>query len=219
MSIEQREIIVMKAILALLMAVLLGAGATACGSSTNTSTTSRVTQQQPSHRTASASTTVAAPPGGYLKNDNDTDPDDKPRNRGNPEEPGDESNLVAPFGHRKANAADTSAITTLVKSYFAASAAENGARACSLLATHLADGLGANGGGQACAAAMSPLLRQQHTRLAADDVSTMVVTSVHAKGNLGVAILGFRATPEGSILVEREGHTWKIDALFASGMS
>jgi len=47
----------------------------------------------------------------------------------------------------------------------------------------------------------------------------MVVISVHAKGNLGLAVLGFRRVPESEILVEREGSSWKIDALFDSEMT
>jgi hypothetical protein len=214
----------MKPTLALLASVLLGVGMSACGTGARTDGTSRVTPDAASAHKGSAatsSTAIASSPDGYLKYDGDKDFDDTQGGRNDPEY--DSSILFSSLGGR-ASAADTQAVTTLVKSYFAASAAEDGARACSLLAAGLADGLQANQSQSAgsphdrCANSLSSLLAQQHSQLVADDVATMVVTSVHVKGNLGVAALGFRAAPESEILVEREGHTWKIDALFAGLM-
>ncbi len=208
--------------LAVLATALLGLGATACGGATATTPTS-----PPSHTTGTTSNARAGPPAhadsstGYLKNDGDKDSDDAERDRASPE--GDASILFAPFGHR-ASAADARAVTNLVKSYYAASAAEDGAKACSLLTAGLALGVGADqrpsglNAPERCAASMAALLAQQHRQLIADDVATMVVTSVHAKGNLGVAALGFRTMPESELLVEREDHAWKIDALFAGLM-
>jgi hypothetical protein len=208
--------------LALLATALLGLGMTACGGAAATT--------PPSPLSPTAGTTdeaTAGPPthvgssSGYLKNDGDKDSDDAERDRASPE--GDASIIFAPFGHR-ASTADARAVTNVVKSYYAASAAQDGAKACSLLTASLALGVGADHAGsvgiarERCAASMSLLLKQQHRQLVADDVATMVVTSVHVKGNLGVAALGFRAMPESELLVEREGHAWKIDALFAGLM-
>ncbi|HTA15893.1 MAG TPA: hypothetical protein VK781_13640 [Solirubrobacteraceae bacterium] len=121
----------------------------------------------------------------------------------------------------EASEADTRAVTAVIRKYYAAAAAEDGQAACQLLYSSLATGLaeGVGGGGKTCPAAISVLFKQQHSHIVADDVPTMVVISVHAKGNLGLAVLGFRRVPESEILVEREGSSWKIDALFDSEMT
>ena len=116
-------------------------------------------------------------------------------------------------------------MSTLVKSYYAAAAAGDATKACSLLVASFAAGLAtsqvqsAPGTRGTCSASMSRLLRQLHQRLVADDIATMMVTSVHVKGKVGLAALGFRTMPEGEILVEREGHVWKIDALLDGEMT
>jgi hypothetical protein len=213
----------MKPILALLTTALLAVGATACGAGTVKAPASPVSSEaRPPGGTTTAPASIASS-GGYLKNDGDKDFDDPEHGRGRGDPEYDASILFAPFGPR-ADPADARAVTTLVKSYYAASAAENGAKACSLLSAGLTIGVGGDPGGSAgsvgngCASSMSSLLKQQHQLLLQEEVATMVVTSVHVKHNLGVAALGFRRMPESEILVEREGRTWKIDALFGGDM-
>jgi hypothetical protein len=41
---------------------------------------------------------------------------------------------------------------------------------------------------------------------------------VRVKADLGLAVIAFKTTPESEIVLEREGHTWKIDALFGGYM-
>lgn len=205
----------MRPLLALLVTTLLGATAVACGGAgKSASSTSLV-----AHNAIAPSRTVQS--GGYLMNDGDTDDDDK-----HPSDKAlqDDQSLFVTYGEN-ASPTDTRTITALVKSYLAASAAGDGAKACSLLHANLAIGLGASQGQSAqgargtCAAAMSRLLEQQRQQLAADDVPTMVVTGVYVKGDAGLAIMGFRATPENEIVLQREGPTWKIDALFATDVT
>ncbi len=209
-------IVAIKPALALALSVLLSAGILACGDSAGTNRALGV-----SPHTQQETTTTVATPGGYLKNDGDKDPDDLTHNALSPEY--DSPILFAHFP-RKADPADTRAVAAIVKSYYAASAADEGAKACSLLTAGLADALGTGRGrstGSAsggCAESMTRLLRQQHQGPTPAEVSTMVVTSVHVKGNLGVAALGFKGTSESEILVEREGHAWKVDALFGGLM-
>lgn len=157
----------------------------------------------------------AMPPGGYLKSDGDTDHDDSPASTRPSQD--DESLMAASkFG---ASQADKRAIATVVKRYYAAAAAGDGTKGCSLLDSTLAAGVTEGqgqpppGGGRDCAASLSLLFKQQHQQLVADDVSTMVVTEVHVEGRVGLAKLGFRAAPEGEILLQREGGAWKMDAL------
>lgn len=202
---------------ALLAVALLSAAMAGCGGS-GKGTSSAPAGAHSAGLGAGAAKTIpspAAPPGGHLKEDGDQDGDDRPRSRG---AESDDRSFLATYGHT-ASPSDAGAIRRLVKSYYAAATAGDAAQTCSLLASSLVAGLAgiqqqptrpARG---TCAASVAPLLRQQHQRLIAEEVATMVVISVHVKGNLGLAVLGFRTMPEAAIIVEREGHTWKIDAL------
>ncbi|MGA9876674.1 MAG: hypothetical protein WBQ21_12790 [Solirubrobacteraceae bacterium] len=189
----------MKPLCALLITALLGLGVAACGSTSATIATS----------------------GSYLKKDGDKDfDDDGPQKKVHTN---DDAVLLAASGGEPGERTKQ-AITAVVKRYYAAAAAEDGATACSLLYSTLANAVAssqtvtASAGGKTCAAAMSLLYKQQHVQLAADNVATMLVTGVHVKGNLGLAVLGFRTMPEGEILVELEGGAWKIDSLLDSLM-
>jgi hypothetical protein len=207
----------MKRSLALLVTAALGLTGIACGANSATHSNS------PPHTTAAAATGArpSTAPGGYSKDDGDNDFDDEASYHGTPAN--DDRGLLASYGP-KASPAVARAVAGVVKRYYAASAAGDAATACSLLAASVAGGLAAQSqpspdGGHTCAAAMSSLLAQQHKQLLGEDVSTMAVTAVHAKGTLGLAVLRFRTAPESEILVEREGHTWKIDALFGVYMT
>lgn len=153
--------------------------------------------------------------GRYLT-DEDRDRDDKahPANAEN-----DDTTLFGNYGGR-ADPADTHAVSALVRRYYAAAAAGEAAQACSLLTASLAAEAASDRQAPsrhgACAAYMARLLKEQHQRLASDEVGTMGVTSVYAKGNLGLAVLGFRRMPAATIAVEREGRTWKVDAFLDS---
>jgi hypothetical protein len=197
---------------ALLVSAAIAACLMACGSSS----------RSPSGGTRSSGTTVAstsaAPPGGYIKDDGDKDGDDP-----HPTDPGqDDQSLLATYGHRASTSA-AHTISALVKHYYAAALAGDGAQACALLDAGLAAGLISSQsqtkrGAGACAAAVAPLLAQQHQHLLAEDPATMTVTGVYVNGNLGLALLGFRDSPETDIVVEREGHAWKIGALIDSNV-
>jgi hypothetical protein len=156
----------------------------------------------------------------YAKIDGDADADDqRPPGR----HADDASPVLARYGPR-ARPEDARAIAALVKSYYRASLAGAATRACSLLSSSLAEGLSAAQRGSAegragCAEPMGVLLTEQHRRLVSEEVSTMRVSSVHVKGDLGLAVLNFHRTPESVIVVEREGGTWRIDALVGTYMS
>lgn len=168
-------------------------------------------------------TTKLAPPGGYLKADGDGDNDD---DNGHQKKGtvNDDVTLLSYYGGT-APPADRQAITAVIKRYYAAAVAEDGMTACSLLHSSVALALAkgqsqaTQAGKAACAAALAPLLKQQHKYLVAIEVPTMVVPVVHAKGDLGLAVLGFRSQPEGEILVEREGRAWKLGALLDSELT
>jgi hypothetical protein len=192
-------------LLALLASALLAGGALACDSSSSSSSTAPV-----ANNTASTSTS-----GGYLKEDADSDGDDP-----HTTQPGqDDQEFLAGYGPLT-DPATTSTIASVVRRYYAASVAGNGAGACALLNAALATSL-AGGQGQAagtCATGIAPVLTEQHQRLRTEEPATMTVIGVRAKGNLALAILGFKHAPESDILLQREDNTWKIDALYDSLM-
>jgi hypothetical protein len=203
-----------KALPWLLVTALLSASLSACGAGTGAGSS-------PASHDSSAAATIstaahATEPGGYLKEDADKDGDDGYYPNG-PKQ--DDEQILALYGG-KAPAAEARAIAALVKRYYAASVAGNGAGACALLSPGVVAGVVAlqqsqtARGSSACATAIAPLLAHQHQRLLAEEPATMVVTGVYAKGELGLALLGFRSAPESDIVVAREGHVWKIDSVF-----
>jgi hypothetical protein len=162
-----------------------------------------------------ATSTRLAPKAAYLREDGDKDGDEEgERNRGQD----DDSAQFARYA--RANTVDAKTIAKLVRRYYAAAFAGDGAKACSMLSTTIAHGVpleqaqATQRSGDTCATAIEPLLRQQHGHLAAEDVRRIVVVGVHVKGDTALAVLGFRALPEAQIGLEREGGRWKIDALF-----
>ncbi len=184
--------------LAPLAAGLLACGLGACGGS--------------SDRAPASTSAVAGTRGGvYDTQDGDNDPDD----RRAPGFVNDEESLFPTYG-RGASPADARTIASLVKRYLAAAAAGDGATACSLLDATLLRELGEAGderGDEAeCAKILPSLFERERPRLSAADVATMTVISVHVKGRLGLAELGFRTLPEQELIAEREGREWKIDA-------
>jgi hypothetical protein len=211
----------MRSLLALLAAALLGVGTTGCGDAGNAGSTS----QPPSDTIAAASdssgaVSSATSPGGYSKKDGDKDNDDNLR--GNKSAENDDAALLHSYGGDVAQVVRQE-VTALVRRYYTAALAADGVRACSLLSASLAGGVAEepaqpSATTNSCASTVAALFRQQHTQLAADDVPTMGVTEVRAKGNLGLAVLGFRRLPEGEILIAREGGAWKIDSLLDSEM-
>jgi hypothetical protein len=185
----------MRPLLAPLAVVLLSTGAFACGG-TNKNTGS----------TPSTTAPNGVSPVRNLEDDNDGDNDNE---------------LVRSFAP-EASAADTRTVTALVKRYYAAAYADDGATACSLLYTPLAKVIANEYGhspdtqalhGKTCAAVLSKLFKQEHRRLAAE-VAIMKVSTVRVSGNNGLVMLYFSGTrPERYFAVEREGGIWKMDTL------
>lgn len=202
---------------ALLSIVLLGVGLTACAGGAHT------VSDQPTGTGANGSTTTttasyAKSSGGYLKYDGDKDSDDLAHN--SERSVNDEKGFLAIYGG-EANQTDARTIASVVKGYYAALAAGDGAKACTLLDHSLATDLDENAarsGGGSCATYLHGLPEEQQRQLKEEEVSTMVVFGVHVKGGQGVALLGFRHAAEGEILVEREGRAWKIGAVLGGQM-
>jgi hypothetical protein len=157
-----------------------------------------------------------------LISDGDRDNDD----REHPIKGFEKTDTLAPLSYGKeADSTERRDVTSVVKRYYAAAAADNGIQACSLLAPTLAQGLGesegqtAHGTANNCPATVSLLFKQQHQQLAADEVATMTVIDVRVSGDVGVATVGFRAALSGRIHVKREDGAWKVNALLDTGSS
>jgi hypothetical protein len=122
---------------------------------------------------------------------------------------------------QEASSADRHAITALVKRYYAAAAADDGATACALIYSPLSESVAEDYGqapgpaslqGRTCQVVMSKFFRQVPGQPAAV-LATTEVTGVRVKGRRGFALLRSKAVPEGDIPVERELGTWKIGTL------
>lgn len=133
--------------------------------------------------------------------------------------PHDDTNNSAElhYGH-PANAADRKAITTLIRGYYRAAVAGDGAAACSLIYSSLVEAIpedfGQYGppylrGGKTCVAVMDKLFNHLHTQLAAE-LPRLSVATVRLKKRRGLVFLSFGALPERKLFVEREGAKWKL---------
>jgi hypothetical protein len=127
---------------------------------------------------------------------------------------------IRKYGHA-ADAAEARAVTAVVKGYLAAGAASNGAAACPLLFSLLAESIPEDYGqppgppalrGKTCAVVMSKLFGEHHAELALHDAK-LKVTGVRVSGKRGWALLGVGEGSDHMLLLHREGKAWKVDQL------
>jgi hypothetical protein len=197
---------------------LLGLGVSACGNAGKRTGSAPESSSSTAAAAAAAAAGTVTPVGGYLRGDGDVDDEANHTDQ--------DDYATRNYGHA-ASAADVRAIVALVKRYYAAGAAGDGAAGCTLIYSGLANspslGEAAEEAyppapgvpllrGQSCARIMSLLFKEDHQRLAAD-FATVEVTRVRVKGSRGLALLGFRTTPERQIPLRHERGTWKIEAL------
>jgi hypothetical protein len=207
----------MRSLLALSIVGLLSVCLAACGGSKGTDASSRASTAV-KEVTVSTTPTYAPPAPVKAKADADHDNDigaaDDDTN----------NNSVLDYGHA-ADASDARTITSLIKRYYAAALAEDGAKACSMLYSTLEESVPEDYGqsppsqpylrGTTCAAVLRLLFKHNHPQLAVEypklDVARVRLMEHHA-----IVILHFGAMPERQISVAREGHTWKIEMLLDS---
>lgn len=195
----------MKATIAICAVLLAGlvAGCGGAGKSTGTDAGSS---------SASSGATVA----GGLKDSPDLDRDANT----------DDDTVVLDFGHA-ASASELREITNLLKRYFAAAAAANGAEGCRMFAAVIAESVVEDYGrapsspdvrGNSCAAVMSKLYDRQRQQLRLKS-RTLVVTGARVEGDRGLGLMRFTTMSEPrKITLRREGSRWKIRDLFDTGM-
>ncbi|MGC2374862.1 MAG: hypothetical protein WA484_13400 [Solirubrobacteraceae bacterium] len=130
---------------------------------------------------------------------------------------------VRSFGHA-AGVADNQAVAELVRRYYAAAAAHDDARACSLTYYILAESIPEEYGGppgpqylrgaSTCQAVLSRVFEHFHTQL----IDPPQVTGVRVNGDVAYALLAWRTLPAGYMQVRREGRSWKIDRVLAASL-
>jgi hypothetical protein len=134
-----------------------------------------------------------------------------------------DSRLVASVKATKMD--DALAVASVVERYYAALAAGDGARACSLLIPKLASSVAEDygqapgpsflRGGKTCPAVIALLSKHYRARLA----GPVAVTAVHVYGNGAVALLGSESLPASNFNLERVGGVWKAGALTGDVLS
>jgi hypothetical protein len=147
--------------------------------------------------------------------DNDADFDnDAIKNKGYYD--GDDSAISATG--QAARPTEERAIAALVKRYYAAAAAGDGAKACRLIYSTLEEAIPEDYGqppgpaysrGKTCAVVMSKTFAHSHSQLAGG----FAVTGVRIEGKEARALLGSRTLPASFILLRRERGVWKINEL------
>ena len=195
-------------------------GASACGEA------SKGTKSTPGHssNTTAASTDPSTNASGNKSHSEYTTIDgDKDNDVGAPYDDTN-NNEMLDYGHAAA-AADQRAVTALIKHYYAAAVAGEGAKACSMLVADLAKAVAEDYGrksagpsylssGTTCPVVMGLLFKHLHSQLATA-VPQMQVTHVRLVGSHGLAVMSFGGL-ERQIPVIREGRTWKVEALLDS---
>lgn len=207
----------MKSLLALLAIGLLGLCLASCGGTSKDASSTSQTSTSAAPKTVSIDTTpTKAPPAPILtKADADKDND-----IGAPQDDTNNSRTLD-FG-QEANASDTRAITALIKRYYVAAEAEDGATACSMLYSTLEEAVPEDYGqsppsepylrGTTCQAVLTLLFKHNHPQLALE-LPKLKVARVRLIEHHGIVILNFGTMPEREIGVSREGHTWKMAQL------
>jgi len=202
----------MRSLLTLPSIALLGLGVGACGDSGK-----GVGSASESPSRAAAATVAATRVQPRLPTDSDEDND----NPGGSRYDADDSPVLR-FGHA-ANHAEGRAIASLIRRYYAAGAVGDGASACSLLYSLLAESVveeyAQSPGlrGKTCAEVLSKLFKRRHRELTGD-VAALEPTVVRVGGDHGLALVRFGAARERRVLLRRERGAWKMDVLLDLGV-
>ncbi len=136
-----------------------------------------------------------------------------------------QNSSVVGFGHA-ANVSEKRTIEALVRRYYAAALANDGAKACAMLYSTFAEAIPEDyglppgpsylRGVKTCPAAMTLTFKHFHKQLALE-VPKLTIRRVRVLERNGLVLLGFGAAlPERQLGAVREGHTWRIDALLDS---
>lgn len=222
---------------------LVGVGALGCGDSrTGTGSSSRDSATVEPGGIEAKRASDATRTGGHVYGDYDTDDyyliksSDGDDDDGHKPKDGDgdfdnhsksyydrDDSSVREFGHA-ANATNRRAIEALVRRYFRAAAAKDGALACSMITSPLArsipEDLGQSPGppffsGKTCAVVMTKVFKENSRQLTTD-AARLKINRVRLSHGQGVVVLNFMPLPGRKIDVAQEHGAWKIQALVDS---
>ncbi len=126
---------------------------------------------------------------------------------------------------RQAASTEEHEVSALVKSYYEAAAADDGARACSMMDRGLAEssnfaklvpkeyapGAGASVFSEKGCAQVASLIFEPNRQQLVGDAATVKLASLRVDGTHGLAILIFTTTPERVISVLQEQGVWRIN--------
>jgi hypothetical protein len=195
-------------------------GVTACGSSKKSGAAPQ--RSSAASATDSVAATTASSPGSAAGSpvlDDDADNDSPGNSRYD-----SDNDAVSSYGH-PASVADRQVIAALIRHYYAAAAAGDGARACSLSYWLFAEsvveehhpGKGPPSlRGDTCAQVASKLFKQRHRELI-EDITAFQVAWVRVNRNQGLALLRFGGARERDVLVHRDRGAWKMNVLLDEG--
>lgn len=202
------------------MGALLCAGALACGRTGKDG--ARIFDSSATRSTSTVQAESSAK--SYRTGDNDVDDE-----YGEDDPASNDDYPLTEYGHQ-ASAVERQKIASLLERYYEAAAAEDGAKACSLLYSRLARDPWLTKTvpedrfsypvrvrvfpGERCPQVTSALFKRRHRGLL-QKALTLQVTAVRVSGSHGVAVLGFKTAPEHWMPVVREDGVWKTQALLA----
>jgi hypothetical protein len=140
------------------------------------------------------------------------------KDRDNDGDNNDDDAHVLDYGHA-ASGTERQEITSLVKSYYATAAAEDGSTACSMLYPLISETVAEDYGhipdlrGTTCATVITKLFKRRHHLLVGES-DTFKVYALRVKGERALTVLSFAVLPEVRQLPERRvDGAWKIAAL------
>jgi hypothetical protein len=218
----------LKRLMALCALGLLCIGASACGSASPASRAAKATSSSNTSSTGQPAKPDPDKDSDGAKPDEDDsgkppppDKDNDADSNGKTLYDSDDSSIVA-YGHA-ANASDKRAIAALAKLYYAAAAAEQGARACAMLYSPYAESVpetygrsgpaGSYARGATCAVVMTGVFKRFHEQIA-ERLPKLQVSRVRVKERQGVAVLRFGSlSKERELHMTLEGHTWRVVGL------
>jgi hypothetical protein len=200
--------------LAAVTVAALAAGLCACGGAGST-VTKTVNGPDPDD----VATTVTAPVPAPLDTKADADKDN---DIGAAEDDSNNSQAFD-FGNA-ASPSERRAIAALVKRYYDAALAENGARGCALIYSTLAEAAPEDDsrepgtptymhGLSTCPQVLTALFKHFHSQLTLE-LPKLRVTRVRLEEHHGWVFLSFGGLPERRISVQREGHVWKMSQIY-----
>jgi hypothetical protein len=160
---------------------------------------------------------------GYVKGDQD---EDHEVNGYDPDDAG-----TRHYG-RAGSVADKRAILPVLRGYYAAAAAGDGARACSLTVPRVGKSVNFVDAatedysplpgspvlrGRGCVVVMSTLSKEHHGELAAE-AESLVLTGLRVHSGEALALLGFSTIGECVIALKHENGVWRVNGLFDIGI-